>query len=174
MTTPTLQPTRPITPAANGAAAPGPTTAPAFIRRTNPLTTALLRAGVPMGPNILMTVRGRTSGVARTAPVAVATIDAASYVIAAYGEVHWVRNLRVAGEAELQRHGRREHVTAHELDQVAAVEFFATTLPAYVAHFPWFGRIFIRLLFGFAGPEVLSDPERAAATRPVFELRHGQ
>jgi hypothetical protein len=27
------------------------------------------------------------------------------------------------------------------------------------------------MLFRFAAPEVLSDPERAAVTRPVFELR---
>lgn len=49
--------------------------------------------------------------------------------------------------------------------------FFGTTLPGYVARLPWFGRAFARVLFVVAAPEVVRDPMRAAATRPVFELR---
>jgi deazaflavin-dependent oxidoreductase (nitroreductase family) len=148
-----------------------PTKVPAFIRYSNPITRALLRFGLPMGPNVLMTVRGRTSGEPRTAPVAVAEIDDRRYVIGAYGEVHWVRNLRAAGEADLKIHGRAEHVRAIELDHAAATTFFGETLPGYIARFPWIGRAFAKVLFGLVGPEVLSDPERAASTRPVFELR---
>ena len=147
------------------------TRAPAFIRWSNPLTGALLRMGLPMGPNVLMTVRGRTSGEPRTAPVAVPEIDGHRYVIGAYGDVNWVRNLRAAGEAELHSHGRTERVQAIELDQVAATRFFAETLPSFIGRLPWFGRGFARLLFGLVGPEVLADPVRAAATRPVFEMR---
>ena len=146
------------------------TRVPALIRYSNPITRTLLRAGLPMGPNVLMTIRGRTSGEPRTAPVAVAEIDGRRYVIGAYGEVNWVRNLRAAGEAEIRIHGGMEHVHATELDQPAARTFFGETLPGYIARFPWIGRAFARLLFGFVGPEVLNDPERAAATRPVFEL----
>jgi hypothetical protein len=39
-----------------------------------------------------------------------------------------------------------------------------------VSSLPWFGRLFARILFGTAAPEVRDDPERAALTRPVFEL----
>jgi hypothetical protein len=91
-------------------------------------------------------------------------------VIGAYGEVNWVRNLRAAGEADIKVRGGMEHVRATELDQPAARTFFGKTLPGYIARFPWIGRAFARLLFGLVGPEVLNDPERAAATRPVFEL----
>jgi deazaflavin-dependent oxidoreductase (nitroreductase family) len=147
------------------------TKVPAFIRYSNPITRALLRVGLPMGPNVLMTVRGRTSGEPRTAPVAVAEIDGRRYVIGAYGEVHWVRNLRAAGEADIMVNGRIEHVRAVELDHAGGTTFFGTTLPGYIGRFPWIARLFARVLFGFIGPEVLSDPERAAATRPVFELR---
>jgi deazaflavin-dependent oxidoreductase (nitroreductase family) len=146
------------------------TRVPALIRYSNPITRTLLRAGLSMGPNVLMTIRGRTSGEPRTAPVAVAEIDGRRYVIGAYGEVNWVRNLRAAGEAEIRIHGGIEHVRATELDQPAATMFFGTTLPGFIARFPWIGRAFARLLFGLVGPEVLNDPERAAATRPVFEL----
>ena len=48
------------------------TQAPALVRASNPLTRRLLRLGLPMGPNVLLTVRGRSSGLPRTAPVAVA------------------------------------------------------------------------------------------------------
>ena len=147
------------------------TRAPAFIRRSNSLTGALLRLGLPMGPNLLMTIRGRTSGQPRTAPVAVPEIDGRRYVIGAYGDVHWVRNLRAAGEADLQARGRTEHVRAIELDQAQATRFFGETLPTFIRRLPWFGRGFARLLFGLVGPEVLADPARAAETRPVFEIR---
>lgn len=124
-----------------------------------------------MGPNVLMTVRGRTSGLLRTAPVAVSEIDGRRYVIGAYGDVHWVRNLRAAGEATLRIHGRDVHVTATELDPAAARAFFADTVPGYIGRFPWFGRAFLRVLFRLVAGDILTDPDRAAATRPVFELR---
>lgn len=144
--------------------------APALIKAPGGLFMAALRLGLPAGPNTLMTVRGRKTGEPRTVPVAAFEVDGRRYVIGAYGDVQWVRNLRAAGEAVV-RLGREDvHVRAHELGRDAAVEFFGTTLPGYIAHFPWIGRAFARLLFGLVGPEVLSDPERAAETRPVFEL----
>jgi len=144
--------------------------APALVRFSNPLTRRLLRLGMPMGPNVLLTVRGRTSGEPRTAPVAIVEIDGHRYVIAAYGEVQWVRNLRAAGEADIQIHGGTEHVTAVELTPDATRAFFGNALPGFIARFPWIGRGFARVLFGLAAPEILNDPDRAAAKHPVFEL----
>jgi deazaflavin-dependent oxidoreductase (nitroreductase family) len=144
--------------------------APALIRASNPLTRRLLGIGVPMGPNVLLTVRGRTSGEPRTAPVAITEVGGRRWVIGAYGDVQWTRNLRVAGEADLSTHGRIEHVLARELSEGEATTWFAATLPSYIARFPWFGRLFARVLFRLVAPEILSDPAGAAATRPVFEL----
>jgi hypothetical protein len=42
--------------------------APWLVRAPNGLVRRLMRLGVPMGPNVPMTVRGRTSGLPRTAP----------------------------------------------------------------------------------------------------------
>jgi len=123
-----------------------------------------------MGPNTLLTVRGRTSGLPRSAPVAIVAVDGRRYVIGAYGDVQWVRNLRAAGTAVVRLDGRDVAVSARELQGDEAVAFFGVTLRGYVDRFPWFGRAFARLLFGLVGPEVLRDPERAAVTRPVFEL----
>jgi deazaflavin-dependent oxidoreductase (nitroreductase family) len=147
------------------------TQVPALVRYSNPLTRWLLRRGLPMGPNGLLTVRGRSSGQPRTAPVAIAEIDGHRYVIGAYGEAHWVRNLRVAGQGDIRLHGRTEHIAATELEPEAATTFFGETLPGYIRRLPWFGRLFARILFRLAAPEINADPARAAATRPVFELQ---
>jgi deazaflavin-dependent oxidoreductase (nitroreductase family) len=145
--------------------------APWVVRAPNRLVRWLLAKGVPMGPNVPMTVRGRTSGEPRTFPVAVSEIGGRRYVIGAYGDVNWTRNLRAAGEATVRQAGRDVHVTAHELDPIEARAFYGERLPAYIAHFPALGRAFGRLLFGAVAPEILNDPAKAAATRPVFELR---
>jgi deazaflavin-dependent oxidoreductase (nitroreductase family) len=149
---------------------PTPDRAPRLVRAPDGLVQWLLRRGAPLGPNGLLTIRGRTTGAPRTAPIAITEVDGRRYVIGAYGDVNWTRNLRAAGEADVALHGRTEHVNATELDPAAAEEFFGVTLYRYIDHFPWFGRVFARLLFGLIGREVLEDPARAAATRPVFEL----
>lgn len=146
------------------------TSAPAFVRYSNPFTRALLRLGVPMGPNVLLTVRGRTSGRPRSAAVAVAELDGHRWVIGAYGDVHWVRNLRAAAGGDVRLQGRTVHVQARELGPAEARTFYAETFPVFVARLPWLGRAFVRILFESVAPEVLRDPAQAAATRPVFEL----
>ena len=146
------------------------TQAPALVRLPNPIVGWLLRRGLPLGPNVLLTVRGRSSGLPRTAPVAVSEIDGRRYVIGAYGEVHWVRNLRAAREGTLSGRGWSQHIAASELDPAAARRFFGEALPRYVAGLPWFGRLFARVLFGLMARDILRDPDRAAAARPVFEL----
>lgn len=144
--------------------------APWLVRAPNGLVRWLMRVGMPMGPNVLMTVLGRTSGLPRTAPVAVSEIEGRRYVVGAYGDVHWVRNLRAAGEASLRIRGRDLHVTAIELDPAAARAFFAETIPGYIGRFPRLGRVLLRAMFRLVAPDILIDPDRAAANRPVFEL----
>jgi deazaflavin-dependent oxidoreductase (nitroreductase family) len=146
------------------------TNAPALVRYSNPIANRLFRLGLPTGPNVLMTVRGRASGLPRTAPVAIVELEGRRWIIGAYGEVQWVRNLRAAREAEIRIHGRLEHVTAAALNRPAAKAFYRDTLPAYLARLPWLGRVLGRLLLRLIAPDLLADPERAAANRPVFEL----
>ncbi|HYL39764.1 MAG TPA: nitroreductase family deazaflavin-dependent oxidoreductase [Candidatus Binatus sp.] len=143
---------------------------PAFVRLTNPFANALLRVGLPMGPNSLVTIRGRTSGQPRSMPLAVLELDDRRWIIGAYGDVNWTRNLRAAGEAEIQVHGAMRHVTARELRGDAAVGFFRNILPAYIRRFPAAGRVFASIFFRLVAPEITRDPERAATTHPVFEL----
>src|SRR5260370_42679905 len=84
---------------------------PKCVEILNPIAQRMLGAGFPMGPNALITIRGRKSGEPRTTPVALIEIGGRRWVSSPFGDVNWVRNLRVAGEATL-RVGRREEAGA--------------------------------------------------------------
>ena len=144
--------------------------APAFVRRSNGFVRRLLGAGVPMGPNALVTIRGRTSGVARTTPLAIVEIDGRRWVIGAYGDVQWTRNLRAAGEATIRVGSRDEHVRARELSHDEAAAWFRDQLVPYAQRQTPVWRTAGQAIIKAFAPEVLTDPDAAAAIRPVFEL----
>jgi deazaflavin-dependent oxidoreductase (nitroreductase family) len=120
-----------------------------------------------LGPNALLTVTGRKSGVPRTTPVALVEVDGRRWVIGTFGEVNWVRNLRAARRATLSIGRRREEVTAHELDHDARTAFFRDVLAPYVRRI----RVGSLLLAILGAGDILKDPRAAAEDRPVFELR---
>src|ERR1044072_7192484 len=68
--------------------------APWYVPLINPIARRLLAAGVPLGFNGLITIRGRKSGLPRTTPVAVIESSGRRWVWAPWGDVQWVRNLR--------------------------------------------------------------------------------
>ena len=143
--------------------------APSFVDFFNPLARRMLGVGIPLGPNALITVRGRKSGVDRTTPVALVEIDGKRWVIGTFGETHWVRNLRAAGEATITVRRRREKVIAVELSREAGAGFFGEVLGPYVRRIPLrFGRFLLGSVLG--ATEILDDPVSAAQRRPVFEL----
>lgn len=142
---------------------------PLAVRLVDPVVRRLLRRGVPLGPNALITVRGRHSGEPRSAGVALLEFDGRRWVVSAYGETNWVRNLRAAREATLSVRGRSENVTARELTPTEAEAFFRGELIPYFMAFPLPLRLFGRL---FVGP-MLQDPAAASHRHPVFELLEG-
>jgi hypothetical protein len=96
------------------------TKAPWFARLGNMLATPLLRAGVKLSgpdnyPMYLLTVLGRICGQPRTMPIVLLEQHGKRYLAATYGNVHWVRTLRVAGVAMLTRGHYAESVTARDL-----------------------------------------------------------
>ncbi len=147
-----------------------PARAPAFIRNSGPITSRLLRLGLPLGPNRVLIIRGRRSGQPYRVPLAVAEVHDRRFVIGTFGDTNWVRNLRAAGEAELMVRGRTEQVAARELSHADAVKFFGVTLRHYLHELPIHWRAFVAIFLRLAAPELLSDPERSAELRPVFEL----
>jgi deazaflavin-dependent oxidoreductase (nitroreductase family) len=144
--------------------------APSFVDLFNPLARRMLGVGIPLGPNALITVRGRKSGLDRTTPVALVEIGGKRWVIGTFGETHWVRNLRASGEATITMRRRREKVGAIELSHEEGAGFFRDVLGPYVRRIPLgFGRWLIGSMLG--ARDILDDPVAAAQHRPVFELR---
>jgi deazaflavin-dependent oxidoreductase (nitroreductase family) len=143
----------------------GAATAPRRVTIFTPIAKFLLAARVPLGFNGLITIRGRTTGLPRTTPVAIIEVSGRRWVWAPWGEVHWVRNLRAAGSATITVRGRKEEVRATELDPTQRVAFFRDTLGPVARGIP-FGVRFIRIVDGVD----LDRPLEAADGRPVFEL----
>lgn len=139
--------------------------APRSVTMFSPIAKRLLAARVPLGFNGLITIRGRSSGLPRTTPVAIIDVSGKRWVWAPWGDVHWVLNLRAAGRATITFRGRKEEVRASELDSVQRLEFFRDTLGPVARGIP-FGRQFIRYVDGVN----LDDPLEASEGRPVFEL----
>ena len=139
--------------------------APFQVRLFSPILKLLLTMGVPLGFNRLVTIRGRTSGVPRTAAIAVVEVTGRRWVWAPWGEVNWVRNLRAAGRATIRHRNRDEEVRATELDQTEREVFFRDVLGPLARSIP-FGYWFVRLIDGVD----LDDPVKVAEGRRVFEL----
>ena len=131
----------------------------------SPILKFLLAAGVPLGFNRLVTIRGRKSGLPRTIAIAVIEVSGRRWVWAPWGDVHWVRNLRAAGRATIDKRGRKEEVTATELDATERVAFFRDVAGPLARSIP-FGVWFIGIVDGVD----VRRPVEAAEGRPVFEL----
>ena len=114
-----------------------------------------------MGPNVLVTIRGRTSGLPRSTPLAIIEQGGRRWIWAPYGEVDWVRNLRAAGEATITAGRRTEEVTATELDPAERAAFFGDVLTPVARSMP-LGLWFMRTLLGTD----LRDPDAASAGPP--------
>jgi deazaflavin-dependent oxidoreductase (nitroreductase family) len=139
---------------------------PRVVPLLNRVAKPLVAAGVPMGPNGMLTVRGRTSGEPRSTPLAIIEVDGRRWVWSPWGNVHWVQNLRAAGQATIRVRRLQLDVSAVELDAAERVAFFRDTFAPYARRIPFGGR-FVRLLDGVD----ISDPVAAAEGRAVFELR---
>jgi deazaflavin-dependent oxidoreductase (nitroreductase family) len=146
-------------------AMPQRTRLPWRVRFFSPILKFLLAAGIPIGPNGLVTVRGRKSGLPRTTPLAIVEVEGRRWVWAPWGEVQWVRNLRAAGHATVAVHGRKEEVRTTELDPTQRVGFFRDILGPH-ARGILLGVWFIRIADGVD----LNHPVEAAEGRRVFEL----
>ncbi len=145
--------------------APGASGAPRWVTFLNPVASRLLAAGVPLGPNGLLTVPGRKTGLPRSTPVAIIYVAGRRWVWSPWGDVNWVRNLRAAGRATITVRGRSEDVAVTELDRPQRVDFFRDVLGP-VAHDMRFGMWFVRTIDGTD----LDHPLEAAEGRAVFEL----
>jgi deazaflavin-dependent oxidoreductase (nitroreductase family) len=119
-----------------------------------------------MGPNALLTVRGRRSGLPRTTPVTIVESAARRWVLAPFGDVNWVRNLRAAGCAVITVRRRTEDVTAAELPPDEAFAFFRDVLAPLARRY---GRLAMWIV-RYVDRIDIDNPLEAVQGRPVFEL----
>jgi len=75
----------------------------------------MLRRGLKIGSQYLLSVRGWKSGEMRSTPISIATIDGSRYIVAAFSEAAWVRNVRASGSATVGRGRNVEQVRLVEL-----------------------------------------------------------
>jgi deazaflavin-dependent oxidoreductase (nitroreductase family) len=141
-------------------------TVPRYVTLFSPILRSMLGRGLPIGPNALVTILGRTSGQPRTTPLAIIEHDGRRWVWSPWGETQWVRNLRAAGRATISQRGREGEVRARELDAVERIAFFREVLGP-VARAMRGGLTFVRLI----DQVDLADPVEAADGRVVFELQ---
>jgi hypothetical protein len=122
------------------------------------LNVAMLRRGLKVGSQHLLSVRGRRSGELRSTPVSIATVEGTRYIVAAFADAAWVGNVRAAGSGILGRGRSVESVRLVELP----VEERGPVLRAFLQQV----RGGVRF-FGSADPDAVA----AAADRyPVFRL----
>jgi deazaflavin-dependent oxidoreductase (nitroreductase family) len=130
-------------------------------RAINALVTMLLPAGLGPRSTYLLTVTGRRSGAPRSTPVTLVEEGGSRWLVAPYGEVAWVRNLRAAGKASLARGARTEAIVVREINADEA----APVLKMYVTRVP------ITRPYFDVTPESDLGAFRAEAPRhPVFAI----
>ena len=128
----------------------------------NKMLGALLRRGAGPGFMRLLIVKGRRTGQEHSTPVVPVQGDDGRWLVAPFGEVGWVRNVRAAGQVTLRRGKLSETFTATEVAPADAVP----VLRRYLAMKPA-GR-FVKAYFD-AAPDAPDEAFAEEAPRhPVF------
>jgi deazaflavin-dependent oxidoreductase (nitroreductase family) len=127
----------------------------------NGVMSQLVARGVGPKDTYLLTVNGRTSGVPRTTPVLVLTRAGERWLVAPYGTVNWVRNVRAAGKLTLRRGGGVETVGVTEVTPEEA----GPVLKEYVDKVK-----LVRPYFDAAADAPAADFAAEADRHPVFRI----
>jgi deazaflavin-dependent oxidoreductase (nitroreductase family) len=142
--------------------------APFFVRFLNGIIKGMLRIGIPAGPMVLLTVRGRKTGRLRTTPVGLFELNGRRYLLSTFGKVNWVHNLRVSSEVTLSHGRHKSRAVAVELSPEEAVPVLKGVFAPYLR-----SLVMWRILSAWYN--VTSNTPSAnyinvAASHPVFEL----
>ena len=133
-------------------------------RAANRLVRLLLRLGLMPGPTYLLTVSGRHTGRPISTPVTLVVEGKSCWLVAPYGDVGWVRNVRAAGQITLSRGRHAETLPIRELNATEA----APVLQRYVTRVP-----ITRPYFDVTPASPLTAYEAEAPRHPVFALGSG-
>ena len=149
----------------------------AFVRINNAMISSLLRLGINVWSFSLLTVRGRKSGKPIETPLVIFVQEGKRYLVAPYGVVNWVRNLRAAGgEATITHSRRTEKIHAIELPPEEAAPIFREAvrsgppgIPAAI--FRGYRSLFVLPYLNVTANSSLEEYEREALTHPIFLLQ---
>jgi deazaflavin-dependent oxidoreductase (nitroreductase family) len=128
----------------------------------NRVVIFLNRLDLPVGPIHLLTVPGRKTGLPRTTLVAPVVVDGIRYIVQAYPDSDWVKNVRAAGHGLLTRGRRTQEVDLLEVPE----EQRGVILREFPAQNPRGAGAFIRS--GLVDSESPDSFAAAASRCPVF------
>jgi deazaflavin-dependent oxidoreductase (nitroreductase family) len=148
-----------------------------FVRANNAVMRSLIRTGIRIGTFAVLTVPGRRTGRPMTVPLVVFPYRGNDYLVASYGVVNWVRNLRAAdGRAQLRRGRETETIIATELpsEQAGPILRFSLRsgppgIPRPIVHI--FRRFFVLPYLDVDMDSPDDEFVRSAQNHPVFRLR---
>lgn len=129
-------------------------------RRVNTFTMWLARRG--LGAQVVLTTTGRLTGQPHHVPVSPLDTKGTGYLVAPYGEVDWVRNVRVNPKVQLRQGKNRREVTLAEVPPGRRAEL----LMKY-----WTEQKITRPYFDVsASHPTRADFGRVAASHPIFKI----
>jgi F420H(2)-dependent quinone reductase len=134
---------------------------PRWLTLANRLNVSLLRRGIGAGPQRLLSVPGRRTGLLRTTPVALVEVEGHRYIVAGWETSDWVRNARAAGWGIVGRGRQSERVRLTELainERMPILREFARNVRG--------GRAFLTV----AADASDDDFAKASANHPTFRL----
>ncbi|MCB9452700.1 MAG: nitroreductase family deazaflavin-dependent oxidoreductase [Anaerolineaceae bacterium] len=133
-------------------------------RFANRILGSFIRMGIMPAKMHILTVKGRKTGKLYSTPVSLVMEGDRRYVVSPYGEVSWVKNARVSGEATLTRGSKQETRKLRELPPQEA----APILKAYIT-----AEAITRQYFTVTVDSPVEAFEAEASAHPVFELLAG-
>src|SRR5947209_20558018 len=109
------------------------------------------------------------TGRTRRSPVGLFTHDGRSWLFSAFGNVNWVRNLRVAGQATIRRGCHKAQIFPVELTPEDAARILKEAVAPFLRN--RFAELILGPHFKVDSDAPLSDFLEEARRHPVFELR---
>jgi deazaflavin-dependent oxidoreductase (nitroreductase family) len=142
---------------------------PFYIPLFNHMIRSFLRLGVPLGYVGLLTVKGRRTGKTRRNPVGLFEYNGKRYLFSTFGNVNWVRNVRAARTATVQKGWHSQQVVPVELSPVETAKVLKE---AIAPRFLGLGGKVFGSHFPLKPDAPLAAFIEESKRHPVFELRY--
>ncbi|MDK1018135.1 MAG: nitroreductase/quinone reductase family protein [Actinomycetota bacterium] len=134
------------------------------LRKTFENRVVRLLARYGRGPAWRLTTMGRRTGERRDVMITPVTIENVDYLVAPYGDVSWVLNLRATDRATLAR--------GSTTSRVRAVEIHGEEAGRVLARYYHENRKYVAAYFDLAPEPTVTDFTSVAGSHPVFRVEH--